>query len=230
MSNSQDHARYEGRYSLPTYAQTDGHTAEELERRAEEALFHDYRVAGRAIRQLHDQREWLSDHETWGEYVLERFGVSRGHSYVLMNAAEVADDVSSVDDTLRLPQRHAAMLRPVRDASACEPRARIQRLSQSAAFDVVHAELKKKDLRVNQVAPPPREEPNELRQLDKALAELELVRDDELAAAASSMRMQDKNRLTRRLRANVRKLRQLEANIAAGNRADSQVAPTDDKR
>jgi hypothetical protein len=117
VSNSDNCARDEGYCPLPTHAQTAALTAEELEQRAEQALNHDYRVAGRAIRQLHDQGEWRTDHGTWGKYVLERFGVSRGHSYALMNAAEVADDVSSVDDTIQLPQRHAAILRRSRRVS-----------------------------------------------------------------------------------------------------------------
>jgi hypothetical protein len=102
----------------------------------------------------------------------------------------------------------------------------MERARRSAAR-VIYAELRKQGRRVNQAEAPPREEPNALRQLDKALAALDVVSDDELAVAARSLRTQDKNRLTRRLRKNVRKLQRLEANLAAQHRPTSQVAPMD---
>jgi hypothetical protein len=84
----------------------------EVEERAERGLFKDYCEAGEALRQLRDekQEQWRPVYRTWTRYLNERLGICRQTAAYMIRAAEVAADLSSRDDTLRLPVRHAYLL------------------------------------------------------------------------------------------------------------------------
>jgi hypothetical protein len=88
-----------------------------LERKAERGLFRDYRDAGEALRQLRDEERacWEPEYGTWGEYIEKRWGISRQHTYFLIQGSEVAKDLSSCDDAPALPARHAALLYRFKD-------------------------------------------------------------------------------------------------------------------
>lgn len=83
-----------------------------LEKRADRGLFRDYRDAGEALRQIRDEERpcWQPRYGSWSKYIEERWGISRQHANYLIQAAEVAADLSSCDDAPPLPARHAALL------------------------------------------------------------------------------------------------------------------------
>lgn len=83
-----------------------------LEKRAESALYKDYREAGEALKQIRDEEQacWRPLHGSWERYCRERWGISRQHACYLIQGAEVARDVSSRDDAPRLPLRHSTLL------------------------------------------------------------------------------------------------------------------------
>jgi hypothetical protein len=77
----------------------------EAEQRVEQGVFKDYREAGEAFRQIRDekQEQWRPAYGTWTHYLEVRFGMCRQTAAYMIRAAEVAADLSSRDDTLRLP-------------------------------------------------------------------------------------------------------------------------------
>ena len=62
-----------------------------LERKVERAFYE----AGKALRELRDRRLDRSTHKTFEAYVQERFGLKRAHSYRLIEAALIVDNLSS---------------------------------------------------------------------------------------------------------------------------------------
>src|SRR5579862_9451156 len=89
----------------------------EIETRAEQALFRDYRAAGEALRQIRDEERacWVPLFSTWEQYVRQRWDISRQHANYIIQASEVAADVSSRDDAPGLALRHAALLHKFKD-------------------------------------------------------------------------------------------------------------------
>ena len=65
-----------------------------LERRVERAVFD----GARALRELRDRRLYRSTHSTFEEYCQERFGYKRRHSYQLIDAANVVDNLLAAED------------------------------------------------------------------------------------------------------------------------------------
>ncbi|MGZ4391281.1 MAG: hypothetical protein ACXVRK_04015 [Gaiellaceae bacterium] len=88
-----------------------------LERRADRGLFRDYRDGGEALRQLRDEERacWEPEYGGWGQYIEKRWGISRQHANYLIQASEVAAELSSCDDAPPLPARHAALLYRFKD-------------------------------------------------------------------------------------------------------------------
>ena len=64
-----------------------------LERRVERAVFD----GARALRELRDRRLYRSTHSSFEEYCQERFGYKRRHSYQLIDAANVVDNLLAVE-------------------------------------------------------------------------------------------------------------------------------------
>ncbi|AFZ38304.1 hypothetical protein Sta7437_4876 (plasmid) [Stanieria cyanosphaera PCC 7437] len=67
-----------------------------LERQVERSFY----VAGKALQQLRDRRLYRSTHSTFEDYCRERFGYSRRHPYLLIDAAIVVDNLSQKCDPL----------------------------------------------------------------------------------------------------------------------------------
>ena len=67
-----------------------------LERKVERAFYE----AGRALRQLRDRRLYRSTHNTFENYCRDLFGFKRAHSYRLIEAAQVVDNLAC------LPQKN----------------------------------------------------------------------------------------------------------------------------
>ena len=61
-----------------------------LERQVERAFY----LAGKALKELRDRRLYRSTHKTFEEYCRDRFGMKRAHSYRLIDAALVVDNLS----------------------------------------------------------------------------------------------------------------------------------------
>lgn len=66
---------------------------EQLEKQVEQSFY----LAGKALQQLRDQRLYRSTHSRFEDYCLERFGFHRRHSYNLIAAASVVDNLSVVE-------------------------------------------------------------------------------------------------------------------------------------
>jgi hypothetical protein len=190
------------------------HDQELLERDVEDALFRDYPRAGRNIRRLKNEGEWRGEHKTWESYVEERFGVSRGRSYVLMQAAEVADDVSAQDDTIRLPQRHAQLLHPFNSEDRVRLARKIQRLTRAAAIKVIRHELARGNEPTKAAAPPPSETRNEiLEQLSNALKAIDALHVEDCEHAVSGLRPVDRKRLAQTMSRRIQRLRTIASRI-----------------
>ncbi|WP_414530267.1 hypothetical protein [Nodularia chucula] len=67
-----------------------------LERKVERAFYE----AGKALMELRDRRLYRSTHRTFEEYCQDRFGHSRRQSYLLMDAADVFDNLLEKCDPL----------------------------------------------------------------------------------------------------------------------------------
>ena len=65
---------------------------EQLEKQVEQSFY----LAGKALQQLRDQRLYRSTHSRFEDYCLERFGFHRRHSYNLIGAALVVDNLSDI--------------------------------------------------------------------------------------------------------------------------------------
>ncbi len=61
-----------------------------LERQVERAFYQ----AGLALQTLRDKRLYRSTHKTFQEYCKDRFGFAKSHSYRLINAVEIVDNIS----------------------------------------------------------------------------------------------------------------------------------------
>ncbi|MGK7897256.1 MAG: hypothetical protein AB4372_27470 [Xenococcus sp. (in: cyanobacteria)] len=66
---------------------------EQLEKQIEQSFY----LAGKALQQLRDERLYRSTHSTFEDYCLERFGFHRRHSYNLIGAALVVDNLSVIE-------------------------------------------------------------------------------------------------------------------------------------
>jgi hypothetical protein len=82
-----------------------------LERQVERAFYQ----AGKALKELRDRRLYRSTHPTFEEYVQDRFGMKRAHSYRLIEAALVVDNLSSQCLPLgdNLPELTAESMSPI---------------------------------------------------------------------------------------------------------------------
>ncbi|MEM5838778.1 hypothetical protein AAHH59_10810, partial [Pediococcus acidilactici] len=56
--------------------------------------------AGVALRELRDTRLYRSTHRTFEEYCRERFGFRRSHSYQMIDAANVVENLSAIGGQL----------------------------------------------------------------------------------------------------------------------------------
>ncbi len=68
-------------------------TREQLEKQVKQSFY----LAGKALQQLRDQRLYRSTHSRFEDYCLECFGFHRRHSYNLIGAAMVVDNLSVVE-------------------------------------------------------------------------------------------------------------------------------------
>jgi hypothetical protein len=119
---------------------SDDEAFREAEDRVEQGLYRDYVEAGEAFRQIRDeqQEQWRPTYDTWARYVEERHGICRQTAAYMIRAAEVAVGLSSRDDTLRLPVRHANLLGRFRDPEVrFELAKKIRPLTFSEAMHVV---------------------------------------------------------------------------------------------
>jgi hypothetical protein len=64
----------------------------ELEREVEKAMRSAGRIAGAALAEIRDQRLYRASHQSFGDYVLERHGLSRSTAYRMIETATGATD------------------------------------------------------------------------------------------------------------------------------------------
>ncbi|BAZ18855.1 hypothetical protein NIES4071_107400 (plasmid) [Calothrix sp. NIES-4071] len=125
--SSSDETSVLGTYSQTTEQLTSNElTPEEecerllLERKIERAFYE----AGKALRKLRDKRLYRSTHKTFEEYCVQRFGYNRRQPYLLIEASQVVDNLSTECDPMDhiLPTNE----RQVRALSKLEPRTQRQ--------------------------------------------------------------------------------------------------------
>jgi hypothetical protein len=81
-----------------------------LERKVERAFYE----AGKALRELRDRKLYRSTHQTFEEYCRDRFGYSRRHPYLLMEAAVIVDNLSEKCDPMdHIPPTSERQVRPL---------------------------------------------------------------------------------------------------------------------
>ncbi len=92
-----------------------------LELKVERAFYE----AGRALRSLRDKRLYRSTHRTFEEYCKDRFGYHRRHSYQLIDAAAVVENLCAIGAQKSLDTNGAQILptseRQVRPLTRLEP-------------------------------------------------------------------------------------------------------------
>jgi hypothetical protein len=192
----------------------------EIELRVEHDLFHGYRETGELLRQIRDdhQEQWRPLYVTWERYVEQRFGICRQTAAYTIRAAEVAADLSSRDDTLRLPVRHANLLARFDDSDVRLKLAiKIQLLPFKKAAQLVIDFSE--ELTNTATAPPPRvgrsDERNQaLAQLDGILSACAALDEQSLAGAASRLGADSKRRLARRAKVAARTLSEVSAKLS----------------
>jgi hypothetical protein len=88
----------------------------ELEAQVSEGLSASIRV-GKALREIRDDQLYLVDYATFQEYCEERWEVSRGHAYRLIEAAEIVARIREVSPKGDVPRHetHARALAPLKD-------------------------------------------------------------------------------------------------------------------
>ncbi|WP_009630480.1 hypothetical protein [Synechocystis sp. PCC 7509] len=80
-------------------------TDEEQERhRLELKVELGFQEAVKALKQLRDKKLYRSTHQTFEDYVVERFGMQRAHAYRLINAAVVIENLSPIGDILPITE------------------------------------------------------------------------------------------------------------------------------
>ncbi|HET7354037.1 MAG TPA: hypothetical protein VFJ11_08350 [Gaiellaceae bacterium] len=192
---------------------------EEAEWRARHGLFREYRETGEALRQIRDehQAQWRPIYDTWTRYLNERLSICRQTAACWIRAAEVAADLSSRDDTLRLPVRHANLLGRFQDPEVRYELARkIQPLTYTEAADLVTDYA---NTLLNTTTPrPPKagrdDEPNQaLAQLDAILRGTAALDRASLAHAASRLGDTHRRRLARKTKTAGRALTELSASL-----------------
>jgi hypothetical protein len=193
-----------------------------LEKRADRGLFRDYRPAGEALRQLRDEERacWEPEYGNWGQYIEKRWGISRQHANYLIQASEVAGELSSCDDTPPLPARHAALLYRFKGAD----------IRRKLAGEIAPLNFRQANAHViaafaalaNETArpSPPRRKP--LRANKRPLSDLDLALnaclDLELQPTAAAIRQLDEHRrkrVLREIRRASRHLAELERSVKA---------------
>jgi NAD(P)H-dependent FMN reductase len=191
----------------------------EAEQRVETSLYRDYREAGEALRQIRDEQRarWLTLYGTWTHYLNERLGICRQTAAYMIRAAEVAADLSSRDDTLRLPARHANLLARFDDSEVRLNLAiKIQHLSFKEAARLVidfSKELMNKTTTTLPKAGRNDERSEALAQLDGILRSCRALDTASLAQAASRLEDGQRRRLERRVKAAARKLKEVSATL-----------------
>jgi len=108
--------------------------------------------AGEALKQIRDQRLFLRTHETFEEYVRDRFEVHRSQAYRWMQAAEVAANLLPIGD-MPLPT-HESQIRPLVGLSPANQVAAWQHACASAPGPVTAKIVKAS---VTSMFPPQRE-------------------------------------------------------------------------
>ncbi len=68
--------------------------------------------AGKALIAIRDGKLYLGSHDTFEDYLRDRWGMGRSHGYRLIAASEVADILSPTGDRAQLPA-HESVLRPL---------------------------------------------------------------------------------------------------------------------
>lgn len=85
---------------------------------------------GDALAEVRDLRLYRNGHETFEAYCSERWGLKRQRAYELIDAAAIAERLSSIDDTpMPANEGQARALRPVKD----EPEKMAEAMKQAAA-------------------------------------------------------------------------------------------------
>lgn len=90
---------------------------------------HTYIEVGRALLDIRDQRLYRATHQTYADYCNERWGMSRQRAYQLIDASQVATDLSTIVDTSAMPESH---LRAVAKAAPSDRPKVIDRADQLA--------------------------------------------------------------------------------------------------
>jgi hypothetical protein len=192
----------------------------DAEQRVEASLYRDYREAGEALREIRDEREaqWLPLYGSWTRYLDGRLGICRQTAAYMIRAAEVAADLSSRDDTLRLPARHANLLARFEDSEIRLNLAiKIQHLTFKEAARLV-IDFSSELMDTATPAPPPKASRNDerseaLMQLDGILRGCKALDKESLAHASSRLGDQQRRRLARRVNAAARTLNEVSAKL-----------------
>ncbi len=126
-----------------------------LELKVERAFYE----AGVALRELRDRRLYRSTHRSFEEYCKDRFGFQRAHSYRLIDAAQVVDNLSSkclqIGDIL---PTNESQCRPLIQLEPDEQRYVWEEAVQAAGSKVPSARLVKdiiERLKERDTTPPP---------------------------------------------------------------------------
>jgi hypothetical protein len=192
---------------------------EEAERLARQGLLREYRETGEALRQIRDEHEaqWRTRYGTWTHYLNESLGICRQTAACWIRAAAVAEGLSSRDDTLQLPVRHANLLGRFPDPDVrFELATKIQHLSYT---DAAHLVIDFADKLANTTrAVPPKagrhDERNEdLALLDAILGGCTSLDTASLVRAGSRLGAERKRRLARKAKRAARVLMDVSAKL-----------------
>lgn len=81
-----------------------------------------FREAGKALAEIHDQHLYKQDYDTFEQYVIHRWGMSRSQAYRLIDGAQIAEllspngDTEGDEETAPLQhEAHARALQPLKD-------------------------------------------------------------------------------------------------------------------
>lgn len=69
-----------------------------------------YIEVGRAMAIIRDDKLYRQHYDTWEEYCVDRWGMSRQRAYQLIDASQVADDLSTIVDTSEIPESHMRVI------------------------------------------------------------------------------------------------------------------------
>ena len=175
------------------------------EERVERGFFRDWREAGDALEQIRDNSLYQPEYANFREYVEKRYGIHRATAYSYIHAAAVARDLSSRDDTLNLPQRHAAILFRFDADTRYEVAKEIQFLSFRHAM---HAVLERAEEEPSERGKGPEHERDRLlRALSDAVRTIRhLVDETDLLGRITGLRPDARANLDRKLTAAIKRL------------------------